>query len=163
MYNDENKQSRVVRISASTEKQSIQFDDESKPLYSCGASDKYICENRNLDICVADCGAKAIVVVNQAGKLRFRYNGHIPNPQNIPFNPRGITRDSQSHILTSDDNNHCVHIINEDGQFLHYIGCEKRVTLCGLCTDTEDNLFLFGYGHPSFMLESCVLKIKYLD
>ncbi|XP_061168998.1 uncharacterized protein LOC133178273 [Saccostrea echinata] len=51
-----------------------------------------VSKNRNLDICVADNGLiGAIVVVNQAGKLRFKYTGHTPAPKNKPFNPRGIT------------------------------------------------------------------------
>ncbi|XP_062598209.1 uncharacterized protein LOC134259624 [Saccostrea cucullata] len=149
MESNENKQARVVRCSNSKEKKSIQFDDESRPLYSCSASDKYICENRNLDICVADGGAKAVVVVNQAGKLKFRYYGRTPSPRNKQFIPRGITTDSQGHILTCDDNNKCVHVINEDGDFIRYISCESLYILCGLCTDTDDNLFLIGYEHIS--------------
>ncbi|XP_061186840.1 E3 ubiquitin-protein ligase TRIM45-like [Saccostrea echinata] len=60
------KQTKVVKYANSDVKQTIQFDDENEPC-------KYISENRNFDICVADWGAAAIVVVNQASKLRFRY------------------------------------------------------------------------------------------
>jgi hypothetical protein len=141
MESNSHKKSKVVRYSGSTETQTIQFDDQGRPLYTPGFNYRYISENRNHDICVADNGASAVVVVNQAGKLRFRYTGRTPAPKNQPFWPRGITTDSQSHIITSDINNSCVHIIDQDGQFLRYIDCGLSQPY-GVCIDTNDNLFV---------------------
>lgn len=74
--NNKETQSKLVRYSETSEKQTIQFDEEGKPLYSGNFKIKCLTESRNMDICLADYEAGAVVVVNQAGKLRFRYTGH---------------------------------------------------------------------------------------
>ncbi|XP_062600692.1 uncharacterized protein LOC134262329 [Saccostrea cucullata] len=50
---DNEKRTKVVRYSGSTEKQTIQFDDKGKRLYSSGHYDRYITENKNPEyLCV---------------------------------------------------------------------------------------------------------------
>ena len=139
MDSDDEKQTKVVRYLGSTEKQSIQWDDQGKALYTSGKSfyTKYLSENRNLDICVADRYASAVIVVSAAGELRFRYT----NPLST-FCPYGITTDSQANILTADYLNHCIHIIDQNGYFLHYIhNCGLHYPR-GLCVNSSDNLFV---------------------
>nr|XP_022288467.1 uncharacterized protein LOC111100671 isoform X2 [Crassostrea virginica] len=156
MFNDDYTQSKVVRYSGSILKQTIQFDDDGQPLYSGNHYTRYITESRNLDICMADCTAGAVVVVNQAGKLRFRYIAPPSSTKNKPFQPIGITTDSQGRILISDSDNHCIHVLHMDGQFLSYIdNCDLEFPT-GLCVDNDDNLFVCEFRRGN------VKRIRYL-
>ena len=135
---DDFEKTKVVRYDGSTEQQCIQFDNKEQPLYSSGGN-KYISENRNKDVCLADVVARVVVVANQAGNFRFRYDGSSLSNQG--FYPAGIATDSEGCILTSDSNNHCVHILDQDG-FLR-----SCITIClytpwGLSLDSKDNLFV---------------------
>ncbi|XP_078309574.1 uncharacterized protein LOC144617966 [Crassostrea virginica] len=93
MFSDDESQAKIVRYSGSTEKQTIQFNDE----------------------------ASAVVVVNQAGKLRFRYTSHPSADKTEQFEPYGIATDSQSRIFTANSDNHCILNLDTDGQFLRFI------------------------------------------
>lgn len=59
-------------------KQTIHFNREGNATWSGNDSTKYLCESRNLDICVADVAARAVAVVDHTGALKskYRYKGN---------------------------------------------------------------------------------------
>uniref|UniRef100_K1QYW0 Tripartite motif-containing protein 2 n=1 Tax=Magallana gigas TaxID=29159 RepID=K1QYW0_MAGGI len=155
MLSLDEEQTKIVRYSRYKATQVIQYNDQGKPLYSSGYSIKHISENNNQDICVSDNGACAVVVVNQTGKLRFRYTGSFHFDfevneneifadayfRNDFFTPAGITTDSQNRILTADLANKCIHVLDQDGQFLLYIFCDLFDPL-GLSVGERDCLLV---------------------
>lgn len=88
-----------MHYSGSKEKQCIQFNDENKSLFSFGDI-KYLSENRNMYIWVADYGTHTVVVVNRAEKLQFTYFGPSPIVKES-FDPHSIATDSRGMILTA--------------------------------------------------------------
>nr|XP_034310189.1 uncharacterized protein LOC117683973 [Crassostrea gigas] len=145
MYCAVSKRTKIVRYHGYIEKQTIQLNGKTD-LYSPGHYTKYITENRNLDICVADNGAGAVVVVTKAGKLRFRYTGSSSSRKRKSFDPVGIASDSQCRILTSDFDNNCIHILDQDGKYLWFIDNCALDRPWGLCVDTKDNLFVAEFS-----------------
>ncbi|XP_052705249.1 uncharacterized protein LOC128181035 [Crassostrea angulata] len=155
MVSDDYKQAKVVRYSGSKERQTIQYSDKRQPLLPSGDTYiKHICENRNQDVCVSDYDAGAVVVFDQAGKLRFRYTGPPPitkesacsDPYKRTFLPAGITTDSQSRILIVNYHDQFIHIIDPDGRFLRYIDNCNFCAPWGLCVDSKDNLYVAERG-----------------
>ena len=142
MDSDDRKETKVVRYSGAMDKQSIQWDDQGKPLFPSGAffNFKYLGENRNLDVCVADNSNGAVVVVNALGEFRFRYTG--PPPTREAFHPRGIATDSQGRILIADSDSNLIHIVDQDGRFLCFIDNCGLQRPYGLCVDSSDNLMV---------------------
>lgn len=138
---DADQKRKVVRYHDSIEKQSIQFNDKGQPLFSSGNSHIHIIENRNQDVCVSDFLARKVLVINQAGKLRFTYSGPSNN-RNERFNPYGITADNQCRILTVDNHSDFIHIIDQNGQFICNIDNCYLDNPWGVCVDTRNNLYV---------------------
>lgn len=137
----DDKQTQVVRYTGSSKTQTIQFNENGQPLYSPGCYKKIICENRNMDICVSDYGAGAVVVVNQTGILRFTYRGYQCTTK-ASFFPSGIATDGKGRILTADSIEQRIHILDQDGQFLRYVEHKDLHFPRVLCISKGGTLFV---------------------
>lgn len=118
---------------------------------------KYIEENKNGDICLADCDAAGVIVTDRAGQFSFRYDGKTSFQSNAPFRPVGITTDSTAHILVSDSLK--IHIIEENGQFLRFLDmvCSNPLRLA---LDEDDNLYITDtYGIVKVVRYTCTNTI----
>lgn len=138
MTDKRNYRCRVVRFSQDPEiRQIIQYDHQGESLYTSGMLSKYIEENKNGDICLADCDAGAVIVTDKDGKFRFRYAG--PSSSKNRFCPVGIATDSVAHILVSDSLQ--VHIVDINGHFLRFLDivCSNPMRLA---LDAYDNLYI---------------------
>ncbi|XP_061173728.1 uncharacterized protein LOC133182895 [Saccostrea echinata] len=125
------KESKIVRYSTSGEViHEIQHDSQHQPLFSYAV---HVVENGN-DICVADWGKEALIVVDKYGVFRFSYSGN--RASKYKFHATSITTDSMHHIIITDAHNDKIHMLKRNGQFLRYIipylGINGPVAVCVL-------------------------------
>ncbi|XP_061183324.1 uncharacterized protein LOC133191593 [Saccostrea echinata] len=140
-------QFKIVRYQGQRVIQVINKDEHGDQIYQGGKYVIYVVENNNGDIVASDLNARALVVVDRTGKFRFRYNNKPPGGKK-PFCPRQIVTDSMSHIIVADERNNCLHILDQNGQFLRCVdklGGDKPM---GLSIDCEGRLWvgLFSSG-----------------
>lgn len=135
-----NADAKVVKYSINgSYKYSIQRDSNDKNLYS---EPHYITENVNGDICTSDSGKQEVVVVNEAGQLRFCYRGRRSS-----FYPYGICTDILGHIIICHGclNIGSIDIIDNNGQFLSHLIIQRGKNLpYSVCVDDQYNLYV-GY------------------
>ena len=93
--------------------------------------------------CTSDINYSAVVVVNNSGQYRFSYTGLGPE-----FRPYGICTDVLGHILVCDNGMHCIHVLNQDGEFLSLILAQQQGidSPCSLCVDDENYLYVGQRG-----------------
>ena len=122
-------------------KQTIHFNREDNATWSGNDSTKYLCESRNLDICVADVAARAVVDHTGALKSKYGFKGHPSKldqkyTSNLPALPQ-----TARATFWCNSNNHCVHILDYAGEYRHHLGdCNLKYPI-GLCFDKNDFLF----------------------
>jgi sugar lactone lactonase YvrE len=142
MSTADNNHYKIVRYQRQGAIQEIDRDEHGNPIYRGGSYIVYLAENSNGDIVASDGNAQALVVVNRAGKVRFRYNDKPPGGKKS-FSPEQIVTDSMGHIIVADYNNACLHILDQDGKFVNICGLNDRPK--GLSVDSEGRLWVGLY------------------
>ncbi|KAH3843025.1 E3 ubiquitin-protein ligase TRIM71-like [Dreissena polymorpha] len=86
-----------------------------------------VCEAPNKDLVVTDReeGKLRVTRVDQEGCLKYVYKGPTNAALKQPFNPLGLCCDRVGNLLVSDWGNHCVHLVNNEGEFQGFILSQK--------------------------------------
>ncbi|XP_062612306.1 B-box type zinc finger protein ncl-1-like [Saccostrea cucullata] len=138
---NEQKEHKVVVYKDKTMSKEFQFDENGKKLYQNGEYMLFPRENINGDVCVVDHNSYTVTAVSQKGKLRFRYDGKAAKLPK-PLNTNDIVTDSMGHIILADEGNDCLHIINQNGQFLKCLTIPGLTKPTGLSLDTRGRLWV---------------------
>nr|XP_022311700.1 uncharacterized protein LOC111116932 [Crassostrea virginica] len=135
------RKNKIIRYQGKNIKQEINNDGQGNPIFKDGYFLLFISENNNGDVCVSDANALTVVVVDKMGKVRFRYDG-TPARREKSFAPRGIVTDALSQIIMTDINNDCLHILDQNGQFLRCVDDCRLESPHGLSVDSEGRLWV---------------------
>nr|XP_022312012.1 tripartite motif-containing protein 2-like [Crassostrea virginica] len=133
---------KIIRYQEKNIKQEISNDGQGNPIFKDGIyCSLLMSENNNGDVCVSDANANTVVVVDKTGRVRFRYDG-TPARREKSFNPRGIVTDALNQIIVADYNNNCLHILDQNGQFLRCVDDCGLGSPHGLSADSEGRLWV---------------------
>ncbi|XP_062586555.1 uncharacterized protein LOC134248158 isoform X2 [Saccostrea cucullata] len=135
---------KIVRFQGPMPTHEIEKDEYGQQIIKGGELGAHVVENNNGDICVCDMDAKTVIVVDKTGRVRFRYDGTSAK-RIIPFQPGNIALEPLSHIIISDVNNNCLHILDQNGQFLKCVDNSSIDRPCGLSVDSEGRLWVGSF------------------
>ena len=147
---------KIIRYQGQNINQEINNDGTGNPIFKNGGNSLCMSENNNGDVCVCDQNANTVVVVDKTGRVRFRYDGTQARREKS-FRTRDIVTDALSQIIVSDVNNNCLHILDQNGQFLRCADDCGLKRPYGLSVDSEGRLWVG-------LLDTGEIKvIKYLE
>ncbi|XP_078327997.1 uncharacterized protein LOC144623460 [Crassostrea virginica] len=135
-------ENKIIRYHGQNIKQEICNDGRGNPIFKDGFYPLYMSENNNGDVCVSD--GNAVIVVDKTGRVRIRYDG-TPARKEESFDPRYIVTDALSQIIVTDFNNNCLHILDQNGQFLRCVDNYGLQQPMGLSVDSEGRLWVGSF------------------
>ena len=86
-----------------------------------------VAETVTRELCVTDReeGKLRVTVVGKDSAMKYTYHGPNEVKMKQPFNPLGLCGDRYGNLLISDWGNHCVHLLNSDGEFQGFMLSKK--------------------------------------
>ena len=138
---DSQRNNKVIRYQGQNIKQEIEKDGQGNPIFKDRVNAQYMSENNNGDVCVADCNANTVVVLDKTGRVQFRYDGS-PARRRMKFHLREILTDALRQIIVTDYNTNCLHILDQNGQFLRCVDDCGLEEPDGLSVDSEGRLWV---------------------
>lgn len=136
-----NSHPKIVRYRGERRVMEIYKDEHGNPIFQ-GAHIS-VTENINGDIITTDANSKAVVALDSTGRVKFRYNQSPPGRE-MPFCPGKVVTDSVGRIIVADDN-HCLHILDQNGRFLRCVDNCGLDRPSGLSLDSEGRLWVGSY------------------
>ena len=135
------RRNKIVRYHDLKMTQEIKNDEHGNLLLKEGLGPLFMTENINGDICISDTNAQVVVAVDKCGNVQFRYEGKSYGKQEA-FSPGYIVTDSLGEVILTDRDNDCLHILDQNGQFLMIVndcGLERPY---GLSVDSKGRLWV---------------------
>jgi hypothetical protein len=132
---------KIVRYHDHIVKQEIDRDVNGQPIYKGGENILLVTENNNGDICASDNNAKMVIAVDKSGRVQFQYDG-APAWRGEQFDPGHLVTDSMSQIIVADNFNSCLHILDQNGQFLRCVDDCGLDNPIGLSVDSKGRLWV---------------------
>ena len=86
-----------------------------------------VAESVTRELCVTDReeGKLRVTVIDKEGAIKYAYYGPKEVKMKQPFNPLGLCCDRYGNLMISDWGNHCVHLLNSDGEFQGFMLSKK--------------------------------------
>lgn len=141
-YRSANSHPKIVRYQEQRKVMEIDKDEHGNPIFQ--GRHISVTENINGDIVTTDANSKSVIALDNTGRIKFRYNESPPGKE-VPFCPGKIVTDSVGHIIVADDN-HCLHILDQNGRFLRCVDNCGLDRPSGLSLDSEGRLWAGSYS-----------------
>ena len=99
-----------------------------------------------------------VIAIGADQQLRYEYSGQGEHK----ICPQGVCTDQMGHVLITDYNKHCVHILDQDGQFIRYLLTSNQGLYKPMTIDVDSNSHVW-VGRCLTLGKGQVKVVRYLQ